>query len=201
VPTREFWNDRYRDSEYVYGQEPNDFVREQAHHIPIGDVLCLAEGEGRNAVFLAGLGHRVTAVDFSPDGLRKATALAKQRGVELATVEADLATFDLGTARWDGIVSSFGHTSPEIRRRVHRAIAAALRPGGAFVLEQYRPEQIALGTGGPKDPTLTPTLAELRADLADLDLIVAREADREVHEGKFHAGRSATVQIVGIKRS
>lgn len=197
----QMWDERYRAAEYAYGVEVNDFLRAEAEHIRSGPVLCLAEGEGRNAVFLALRGHAVSAVDFSAEGLRKAQRLAHERGVQLELIEADLATFDLGTERWSAIVSIFAHTPPEIRRRVHAAIPHALRPGGALVLEAYRPEQLALGTGGPRDATWMPTLADLRAELGGLDLVVARESDREVHEGRFHAGPSATVQLVGIRRA
>ncbi len=199
--SKQTWDERYRTTEYAYGVEVNDFVRAEAEHIPPGPVLCLAEGEGRNAVFLALRGHAVSAVDFSAEGLRKAQRLARERGVEIELIEADLETFDLGAERWSGIVSIFAHTPPEIRRRVHAAIPHALRPGGALILEAYRPEQLALATGGPRDPTWMPTLADLRAELGSLDLVIARESDREIHEGRFHSGRSATVQLVGLRRA
>lgn len=198
--SNEQWDARYAADEYVYGTEPNDLVRAEAARIPKGRVVCLAEGEGRNAVFLAGLGYDVTAVDFSAAGLRKAARLAQSCGVTIELVEADLATFDLGHEAWDGIVSIWAHTPPPIRERIHRAVPSALREGGVFLLEAYRPAQIDLATGGPKDPALMPTLAELRRDLAALDLVVAREADREIHEGRLHGGWSATVQVVGVRR-
>lgn len=194
-----FWDDRYRGDTYAYGTEPNDFLRAEAHRIGVGPVLCLAEGEGRNAVFLASLGHRVTAVDFSAEGLRKAARLARDRGVEIELVEADLATFDLGETAWSGIVSIFAHTPPAIRSSLHARVVRALAPGGVLVLEAYRPEQIALGTGGPRDVAMMPTLSELRAELGGLELVVAREVEREIHEGPHHAGPSATVQVVGIR--
>lgn len=195
------WDERYQGTEYAYGVEVNDFLRAQAEHIQPGPVLCLAEGEGRNAVFLALRGHPVSAVDFSAEGLRKAQRLAREHEVQLELIEADLASFDLGTERWSGIVSIFAHTPPEIRRRVHAAILPALRPGGALVLEAYRPEQLALATGGPRDATWMPTLADLQAELGGLDLVIARESERDIHEGRFHAGPSATVQLVGIRRA
>ncbi len=195
------WDERYRATEYAYGVEVNDFLRAQAEHIQPGPVLCLAEGEGRNAVFLALRGHPVSAVDFSAEGLRKAQRLAREHEVQIELIEADLASFDLGTERWSGIVSIFAHTPPEIRRRVHAAILPALRPGGALVLEAYRPEQLALATGGPRDATWMPTLADLQAELGGLDLVIARESERDIHEGRFHAGPSATVQLVGIRRA
>jgi SAM-dependent methyltransferase len=194
-----WWDERYAGAEYAYGVEPNEFVREQADRIPAGPVLCLAEGEGRNAVYLAGRGHAVTAVDFSRAGLAKAAQLARERGVRVELVEADLAAFDLGTDAWSGIISIWAHTPPDVRRRIHAAVPRALRPGGALVLEAYRPEQLAHGTGGPRDPAFLPALADLRAELPGLEFVVAREADREIHEGKFHHGLSATVQVVAVR--
>lgn len=199
--SKQMWDERYGAADYAYGVEPNDFLRAEAGKIPHGPVLCLAEGEGRNAVFLAERGHTVTAVDFSVEGLRKAERLARDRGVRLDLVEADLSTFDLGVERWSGVVSIFAHTPPELRHRLHAAVARALRPGGALVLEAYRPEQLALATGGPRDAAWMPRLSELKGELAALDLVIAREVEREIHEGKFHDGPSATVQIVGIRRA
>lgn len=193
------WDERYGTEEYAYGVEPNDFLRAEAHRIPAGPVLCLAEGEGRNAVFLAGLGHQVTAVDLSIEGLRKAERLARRHGVSLELIQADLATFDLSLDRWIGIVEIFAHVPVAVRRRVHAQVPLALRPGGCLVVEIYRPEQLALGTGGPKDVELLASLAALRDELRPLDLVIAREADREIHEGRFHGGPSATVQVVGVR--
>lgn len=198
--TKETWDQRYSAEDYQYGMEANDLLRDEVGRIPKGRVLCLAEGEGRNAVFLAGLGYDVTAMDYSAVGLAKAARLARERGVQVKLVEADLATFELGRDEWEGIVAIFAHMPREVRKRIHAAIPAALRPGGVLILESYRPRQLELGTGGPKDVALLPTLAELTADLAELELLVAREADREIHEGRLHAGPSATVQIVGRKR-
>ena len=196
-----FWDDRYRGETYAYGVEPNDFVRSEAPRIPPGRVLCLAEGEGRNAVFLASLGYAVTAVDLSVEGLRKAGLLARQRDVTLDLVHADLAAYELEAGAFTGIVSIFAHLPAPARRRLHAQIPRALVAGGVFLLETYRPEQVALGTGGPRDVALLPTLAELEAELADLDLVVAREVEREIHEGTLHGGKSATAQIVGVKRA
>jgi SAM-dependent methyltransferase len=195
-----FWDDRFAGDEYAYGTEPNDFVRAEAHRIPPGRVLCLAEGEGRNATYLAGLGHAVTAVDFSAAGLRKAERLAHARGVVLELVHADLADWEPPADAFAGIVSIFAHTPPEVRRRIHGLVPRALVPGGCFLLEAYRPEQLALGTGGPKDPAFMMTAAALRDELAPLELETLRAVEREIHEGPFHGGPSATVQLVGVRR-
>lgn len=199
-PAAQFWDERYGADEYAYGREPNEFLRAEAHRIPAGPVLCLAEGEGRNAVFLAGLGHAVTAIDFSAAGLRKAERLAREKGVELGLVEADLATYEPGpTDAYSGVVAIFAHLRPEIRRRVHAWVPRVLVPGGCFVLEAYTPAQLAFGTGGPKDPAMLMTLEGLRGELAPLRFEIGREIERDVHEGAFHGGRSATVQVLAVR--
>lgn len=195
-----FWNERYAAEHYVYGDKPNDYVAELAALIPRGGpVLCLAEGEGRNAVHIASLGHAVTAVDQSEVGLAKARRLAAERGVKIETVCADLTSYEIATCVWAGIVLAFAHLPELARRAMHRRAAAGLLPGGVIILEAYTPAQIALATGGPKDPALTMTLGELREDFAGLEFLVARELEREVLEGAFHTGRGAVVQIAARK--
>lgn len=119
-----FWNNRYATPHFVYGETPNAFVAEMASQIPAGPVLCLAEGEGRNAVHLATLGHRVTAVDQSEAGLAKARRLAAARGVEIETVQADLGSFAIAPGAWSGIVATFAHLPPAISK-------SSPRPGSA----------------------------------------------------------------------
>ena len=191
-----FWNDRYAIASHVYGELPNAFVAEVAAQIPDGPVLCLAEGEGRNAVHLATLGHRVTAVDQSDVGMAKARRLAATRGVQLETVVTDLGDYSIATGAWAGVVATFAHLPPTLRQRVHRAVVSGLRPGGVFILEAYTPAQVAFGTGGPKSVDLLMTLAGLREELAGLELLIAREVEREVIEGHGHTGRGAVVQIL-----
>lgn len=192
------WDERYSEDGYAYGTEPNDFVREHAHRIPTGPVLCVAEGEGRNAVYLAGLGHAVTAVDASAVGMRKAAALARARGLSVNTVVADLADFTVEPGAWTGVVSVFAHVSPPLRVKLHRSLVSGLRPGGVLILEAYTPDQIGRGTGGPPVPGPMMTLEGLRTELAGLDLVIGREIVREVHEGRYHTGEAAVVQVVGV---
>ena len=194
-----FWDERYAEPEFTYGTEPNDFLREMAPRIPAGSVLGLGEGQGRNAVFLAGQGHAVTAVDQSAVGLARARELAASHGVALSTVVADLADFDPGPGPWSGIISIFCHVPSALRRRLYPRCAEALAPGGVLILESYTPDQLAHGTGGPKEPDLLTTLAELRELLRGLDLEVAREAVREIQEGPYHHGPGAVVQVVARK--
>jgi len=194
------WNERYAAEEYVYGREPNDFLVSVADRIPPGPVLCLAEGEGRNAVYLAQRGWKVTAVDASEVGLGKARSLAAERGVEITTVVADLADFVIEEGAWSGIVSIWTHVPPAVRVPLHAACVVGLAPGGAFVLEAYWPEQIELGTGGPPQRELMMDRESLTRELAGLELEIAREVSRDIVEGRGHHGPSATVQVLGVRR-
>lgn len=197
----QFWDDRFSETGYAYGTEPNDFLREHAHHIPQGEVLCLAEGEGRNAAFLAKRGYRVHAVDLSAVGLEKAKQLAQSQGVTITTEVADLSTRQLERGKWQGIVSIWAHLPSALRASLHRQVAEALAPGGVFILEAYTPRQLQMpGRGGPKEqPDMFMPLESLREELRGLDLLLAQEIDREVNEGRYHTGASAVVQIVGRK--
>lgn len=198
LSSSERWEARYSADEYVYGTSPNDFLREAVWGRPPCDVLCLADGEGRNGVWLAEQGHRVTSVDVTEAGMAKAAALAAERDVALQTIVADLAEFDLGEKKWDLIVSIFAHTTPSTRQRVHRSISRALRREGLFVLEAYTPDQIGRGTGGPPVPELTMDLDRLGPELHGLSMLHAVETVRPVHEGPGHTGDGAVVQVVAL---
>ena len=189
------WDERYQGEDFAYGTAPNDFLRSQVEHLPAGRILCLAEGEGRNAVFLAEQGFTVTAVDLSPVGLAKAERLATQRGVRIETVVADLADFHIDPESWDGIVSIFAHTPPPVRQHVHREVVGGLRTGGVFLLEAYRPEQLQYKTGGPPVVEMMMDLSGLRAELAGLEFEYAEEIVRDIQEGTLHHGQGAVVQL------
>jgi SAM-dependent methyltransferase len=194
------WDARYSEPGWAFGTEPNDFLREQAHHLPPGRVLCLAEGEGRNAVWLAQRGYAVTAVDLSSAGLEKAQGLARERGVRIETVRADLASYDLTRDAWQGIVSIFAHVPAAVRRHVHAGVLTALAPGGVLLLEAYRPEQLGRGTGGPPDDERMLNLERLRTELGALEWLLSRELDRDVQEGHRHTGVASVVQLVARRR-
>lgn len=194
------WDERYSSDGYAFGKEPNDFLRASNEQIPMGEVLCLADGEGRNGVYLAGLGYGVTSVDQSAVGLAKAATLAAECDVEIETIVADLGDFAIEENRWQGIVSIFCHLPPAIRKGLYPQVVGGLKKGGVFVLESYRPEQLQYGTGGPPVAELMVTATELKAELAGLDLVHCAELDREVVEGAFHTGMAAVVQVIGVKR-
>lgn len=195
------WDERYSREGFFYGTEPNEFLRAHTALLPPGgEVLCLAEGEGRNAVYLASMGFDVTGVDGSPVGIAKLRKLAGQRGVHVKAVVSDLAQFAIVPDAWDAIVSIWCHLPAPLRRQVYRASVAGLRSGGVFLLEAYHPRQLEFKTGGPPTAELMVTLAALRDELTGLELIEARETERVVHEGQGHHGPSAVVQVVGRKR-
>ncbi|MEZ4701991.1 MAG: class I SAM-dependent methyltransferase [Rhodothermales bacterium] len=194
------WDERYSTEEYIYGTDPNDFLAEMAGSLPVGQTLCLADGEGRNGVYLAGLGHAVTAVDSSSVGLDKARRLAATRGVEIATVHADLADFSIEPGAWDAVVSIFCHLPGALRRAVHRRVVEGLKPGGVLLLEAYTPDQLRFGTGGPPDVDRLMRLADLKTELDGLTFEVGRELERDVIEGRFHGGRGAVVQVFARKK-
>lgn len=190
------WNERYSAPGYAYGTEPNDFLASVASQIPLGRVLSLGDGEGRNGVFLASLGHDVTSVDQSYVGLAKAQALAVSRGLRITTVAVDLAEFSLRENAWSGIASIFCHLPSVLRRCVHKQVVRGLVPGGLFVLEAYTVDQLCFGTGGPTNPDMLPSLDVLRGELEGLEFLYAAEIDRVVREGIHHDGRSAVVQVI-----
>ena len=192
------WNQRYSEDGYAYGTQPNDFLREHAGELS-GPVLSLCEGEGRNGVFLAAMGLEVTGVDGSEVGLAKARALAASRGVALTTVVADLAEFEAAPESFGAVVSIFAHLPPEIRRAVHRRAVGWLRPGGIVLLEAYTPAQVGRGTGGPPDPAMCMTVETLRDEFAGLEIMLARETERTVVEGRCHTGEASVVQFMARK--
>ena len=198
------WDERYSAAEYVFGTEPNDFLKEQFEQIPTGGrVLCLAEGEGRNAVFLAEQGYQVTAMDLSDVGLNKVLKLASERGVEITTQVADLADYQFGKEQWDGIVSIWAHMPEAVRQHVHAQIAPALKPNGAFIVEAYTEQQLTMdAVGGPPATQRERfgSLESLRLELSELEELMGVETSRMISEGKRHQGVSAVVQFIGRKK-
>jgi SAM-dependent methyltransferase len=193
------WDERYGAQEYAYGRTPNKFLEEKFNSIPKGKVLSLAEGEGRNAVFLAKQGYSVTAVDASVVGLNKARKLAEENEVVIECIHADLAEYDLGENKWDGIISIFFPLPSSIRKELYKKVIAGLTHNGVFLLEAYTPDQLRLGTGGGNSPDVMQTKESLRLELAGLKFTHLIELEREVVEGMYHTGIGAVVQAIAMK--
>jgi 2-polyprenyl-3-methyl-5-hydroxy-6-metoxy-1,4-benzoquinol methylase len=197
----QFWDERYQAPGFVYGEKPNIFLQSVAGLLPQGRVLCLAEGEGRNAVYLASLGYDVTAVDQSTVGLKKAHLLADKHGVKITTHCSSLEDYVLQPSYWSAIVSIWAHVPSVLRRKVHQKIVQSLVQGGVFVLEAYTPEQLQMpSVGGPKNPDLLMDLKTLKSELGFSHYILAQEITRDVQEGVLHQGQSAVVQIAAQKK-
>lgn len=193
------WDERYSEPGYSYGMAPNEFLVSVVDRIPKGKILSLAEGEGRNAVYLASLGYEVTGVDGSEVGLRKAVELAIDRGVNITTIQADLSRFAIETEQWDGIIACYCHVPSIIRMPLHQAAVRGLKPGGVFVLEAFSKDQLAYDTGGPQSLDMLMSLDELKHELAGLELVSAVQMEREVREGSRHTGLASVIQILAVK--
>jgi SAM-dependent methyltransferase len=196
------WNARFSEPGYLFGTAPNRFLASQAQHLRPGQrALAIADGEGRNGVWLAAQGLDVTAVDFSPVALAKARALAEGAGVRLATIEADIGAWAWPEAAFDVVAAIFiQFAGPDLRAAIFRGIHATLRPGGLVILQGYRPEQLAYGTGGPPHAENMYTAALLRSAFAAMEILHLEEHDSAIAEGNGHAGMSALVDLVARKR-
>jgi len=195
------WDERYSAEEYAYGINPNNFLEANVSSIPKGKVLSLAEGEGRNAVFLAKQGYSVTAVDASLVGLNKARKLAEENGVIVEFIHSDLAEYDLGENKWDGIVSIFCPLPSSIRKQLHKKVEAALKRNGVFLLEAYTPAQLKYGTGGGNSVDVMQSKESLSLELAGLKFKHLIELERDVVEGIYHTGIGAVVQAIAFHPS
>lgn len=197
----ERWEARFSGPDYLFGTEPNAFLRRHASRLPRGGkILAVADGEGRNGVWLAEQGFDVTSLDFSPTALAKARALAQARGVTLRTEQADLAGWPWPPEAFDGIVAIFiQFAAPPLRRAIFDGIKRTLRPGGVLLMQGYRPEQLGYRTGGPSSEEnlyTRPLLAEAFADFAEIEIA---EYDSAIHEGSGHSGMSALIDLIGRK--
>jgi SAM-dependent methyltransferase len=195
------WEARYAAPGYHFGTEPNAFLKSQAHLLHAGQAaLAIADGEGRNGVWLAEQGLDVLSVDFSPTALGKARALAGARGVTLRTEQADLTQWTWPVGAFDVIVGIFVQfPSPEGQARMFAGIAQALKAGGLLLLEGYGPKQLEYATGGPREIGRLYTRARLETAFKDFASLDIREYDAEIREGAAHVGMSALVDLVGRK--
>ncbi|ACL73834.1 tellurite resistance protein TehB, putative [Thioalkalivibrio sulfidiphilus HL-EbGr7] len=194
---KEFWDERYRESGFAYGEAPNAFlVSHERLYQPGQRALAVADGEGRNGVWLAGRGLQVLSVDRSQVGLDKAELLAASRGVAVETRCVDLAEWDWPEAAFDHVVAVFAHFPPDIRQQIHRAMLRALKPGGVLLLEAFSPEQLDYESGGPRDPAMLYSAVMLREDFVDGDIEEIAETLTTLDEGPYHQGPAAVTRAL-----
>lgn len=199
--TREFWDARYGEAEFIYGTAPNAYLASQAKRFAAGQTaLVPGDGEGRNSVWLASLGLAVVAVDLSAAGVAKGKRLAEERGVSVDFVCADLTAWQWPVGEFDVVAAIYLHLPCELRPRLHAAMVATLKPGGLLVIEAFTPDQLPLqvqyGSGGPNRVDMLFTAELLRADFAGCEPLELAEARIELAEGAKHSGPSAVVRGV-----
>lgn len=192
------WNRRYEGADFLFGTEPNEWLREQAHALaPGGRILCVADGEGRNSVWLARRGFQVDAFDVADRAVDKARAFAQREGVSVNFAVADCDGFAWPEAAYDGVAAIFVQfADPQTRAHLFERIVRSLKPGGVLILQGYTPKQLEYRTGGPPILSHLYTRDLLVSALADLSIVELREYEAEVHEGQGHSGRSALIGLV-----
>ncbi|MCE2689681.1 MAG: class I SAM-dependent methyltransferase [Rubrivivax sp.] len=194
----ETWNRRYASADYLFGTEPNAWLREHATALPAaGRVLSVADGEGRNSVWLARQGFQVDAFDVADRAVEKAQALARREGVSVNYTLADVDGFAWSDAAYDGVVAIFVQfADPEIRARLFQRMVRSLKPGGVLILQGYTPKQLEYRTGGPSVLSHLYSRQMLESAFVELSILELREYEREVQEGQGHSGRSALIGLV-----
>ncbi|UOO82429.1 class I SAM-dependent methyltransferase [Uruburuella testudinis] len=194
------WDERYLTDDYVFGTAPNEFIARVLPQLPQGGrALDLATGEGRNGVFLAQHGFQAEGVDMSAVGLAKAQKLAAEKGVRFDTRQQNIADMAWPSEQYAVITSVFCHFIEPERTQIAQRIIGALQAGGMFAGVFYHPDQIALGTGGPKDAAMLGTLAQMQTAFHGLEWLVAEEIERDLSEGSRHRGKSAVIYLLGRK--
>lgn len=198
---QDFWDNRFSGPDYLFGTEPNAFLQSQGFRLPAkGRALAVADGEGRNGVWLARQGLQVHAIDFSSVALEKARRLAASQGVTLETEQADLSQWVWPEAAYDVVAAIFiQFANPELRARIFAGIRRALKPGGLLLLQGYRPEQLNYRTGGPSQVENLYTRGLLEQAFGDWEVLHLVSHDSVIHEGSGHDGMSALIDLVARK--
>lgn len=196
------WDERYSGNDYLFGTDPNAFlVSQHALLQPGASCLAVADGEGRNGVWLAQQGLRVLSVEGSPVALEKAGKLAERRRVEITFEQADLEHWDWGEDRFDVVAAIFiQFAGPELRARMFEGMKRSLKPGGLLLLQGYTPRQLEFGTGGPPVAENMYTEALLQEAFADMEWLHFAEHDGVIREGTGHHGMSALIDLAARKR-
>ena len=202
---KEFWDQRYGQSEYAYGQFPNEYLKQQISDLPAGKVLFPAEGEGRNAVFAANLGWEVSAFDISVQGQKKALALAEKFGVAIDYQVADFSTIGYPKAYFDAIVLVYAHFPALMRTQWHQQLDQYLCSGGLIILEGFSKKHLEYNSknekaGGPKDPSMLFSIEDIQTDFPNYDFLELVETEVELEEGLFHVGKGSVIRFTGRKK-
>lgn len=199
------WDDRYKSEEFAYGEEPNNFLKEQIEKLNSGTILFPAEGEGRNAIFAAKLGWKVAAFDISEEGKNKALKLAETNNVSIDYQVGEIETLNFHTAQFDVIALIYAHFPAVIKSKIHKQLDKLLRKDGIIIFEAFSKKHLDFVTknekvGGPKDIESLFSIEEIKADFSNYEIIELEEKEIELNEGLFHNGTGSVIRFVGRKK-
>ena len=199
------WNDRYKANEFAYGEQPNNYLKEQLEKLPAGTILFPAEGEGRNAVFAATLGWAVSAFDISAEGKKKALQLAAKHNVTIDYSVGLLEEIPYADGQFDAMALIYAHFLAAIKSAYHKTLDKYLRKGGILIFEAFSKNHLAYlekneNVGGPKDIDSLFSTEEIRADFPNYEIIELAEQEIELHEGLYHNGTGSVIRFTGRKK-
>ncbi|KOP40024.1 class I SAM-dependent methyltransferase [Flavobacterium sp. WLB] len=199
------WDDRYSSEKFAYGEDPNNYLKEQLERLNPGDILFPAEGEGRNAIFAAKLGWNVSAFDISEEGKNKALKLAENNNVSIDYQVGELETLDFHEDQFDAIALIYAHFPAEIKSAIHKQLDKLLRKNGVIIFEAFSKkhlEYLAVNekVGGPKDIESLFSIEEIKSDFPNYEIIELEEKEIELNEGLFHNGKGSVIRFIGRKK-
>lgn len=199
-----FWDERFSSEDYIYGTDPNEYVKEQLAKLKPGRILFVAEGEGRNAVYAATKSWEAVAFDPSKVGKKKALQLARLKNVEITYHLTDVENADFPLESFDAVVLIYAHFHESVRRRYHKKLAHYLKSGGYVLIEAFSKkhqenQKQNPKAGGPKNSEMLYLLKELKNDFEDFDFIHAEEVTTELNEGDHHVGIADVIRILARK--
>ncbi len=194
---KEMWEQRFSNKEYVYGKEPNDFLKQEIDKLNPGKALFIGEGEGRNAVYAARKGWNVLATDWSENARSKALNLAAENKVKIEYILSDFESLEIENNSFDLIVLIFIHIETEQRQKLHSKVVNGLKPGGYVILESYDIDQLKYNSGGPKTTDLLYTLEDIYTDFNQLDIIKFSKEIINLNEGALHQGKASVIKYIG----
>jgi len=199
------WNERYSQPDFAYGEQPNNFLKEQLTKLVPGTILFPAEGEGRNAVYAATLGWKTSAFDISIEGKKKASLLAAKHHVNIDYQVGVLDTLSYKPDQFDVIALIYAHFPGDIKSAIHHNLVTLLRVGRTVIFEAFSKKHLAYNSkdekiGGPKDLGSLFSIEEIRHDFSGFDFSELRETEIELHEGLYHNGKGSVIRFVGKKK-
>lgn len=199
------WDDRYKSEEFAYGEEPNNFLKEQLEKLNPTSILFPAEGEGRNAIFASKLGWNVSAFDISEEGRNKALKLAEANNVSIDYQVGELETLDFEENQFDAIALIYAHFPAEIKSDIHKQLDALLKKNGIIIFEAFSKKHLEYvrkneKVGGPKDIESLFSIEEIKTDFPNYEIIELEEKEIELNEGLFHNGTGSVIRFVGRKK-